>query len=508
METVQHVFSRQALSMLWDFAEAAPLSGSTGSYMHALELVSQATDTSVQLVQPAADCQLADAREQSLPEAAGAVWFTDPPYYDSVPYADLSDFFFVWLRRALPANAFLRDPFDAGNPLTPKDREIVQDVTKRVDGSPKDRVFFERAMARAFSVGRATLNEDGIGSVVFAHKTTEGWEALLSGMTRAGWVITGSWPITSERPGRLRAQNSAALATSVHLICRPRTDDRIGDWEDVVRELPRRVGDWMERLQSEGVRGADLVFACIGPALEIYSRYGRVETAEGREVPLAEYLPKVWEVVGRAALEQVLGTAEALARNGAARVLEEDARLTALFLWTVQATDAPANGATSQRGTPKPVEEDDPVEDDEEAGPRPRRSGPTLIFDVVRRFAQALGIHLDEWEGRVVETEKGVVRLLPVRERAVQLFGKEGARAAAERIEATPSLSPQLPLFTELVEQRAPSIRGRIRRDDGTIPTGTSGPSRVPPRACCSRPAARRTHCEPCSARSRSGDPS
>src|SRR5690606_30435491 len=100
-----------------------------------------------------------------------------------------------------------------------------------------------------------------------------------------------------------------------------------------------RVGDCMERLQSEGVRGADLVFACIGPALEIFSRYEKVETADGREVPLAEYLEKVWEVVGRAALEQVLGTAEAGARNGGAGALEEDARLTALFLWTLQSTN-------------------------------------------------------------------------------------------------------------------------------------------------------------------------
>jgi hypothetical protein len=103
--------------------------------------------------------------------------------------------------------------------------------------------------------------------------------------------------------------------------------------------MPNRVGNWMERLQGEGIRGADLVFACIGPALEIFSRYRKVETAEGREVKLAEFLEKVWEVVGRIALEQVLGTAEAKARNGLAGALEEDARLTALFLWTLQSID-------------------------------------------------------------------------------------------------------------------------------------------------------------------------
>src|SRR5207249_5330894 len=145
----------------------------------------------------------------------------------------------------------------------------------------------------------------------------------------------------TEMGSRLRARDSAALATSVHLICRPRPDEAaVGDWADVLRELPNRVGHWMERLQGEGVRGADLVFACVGPALEIFSRYAKVETPEGKEVSLATYLEKVWEVVGRSALEQILGTAEAKARNGAAGALEEDARLTALFLWTLQSTTA------------------------------------------------------------------------------------------------------------------------------------------------------------------------
>ena len=135
-------------------------------------------------------------------------------------------------------------------------------------------------------------------------------------MINGGWKITASWPIATEMASRLRARDSAALATSVHLVCRPRPEDAsVGDWADVLRKLPKRVSDWMERLQGEGIRGADLVFACVGPALEIFSRYSRVETAEGREVELPEYLEKVWEVVGRTALEQVLGTAEARASN-------------------------------------------------------------------------------------------------------------------------------------------------------------------------------------------------
>jgi len=214
----------------------------------------------------------------------------------------------------------------------------------------------------------------------------------------------------------------------------------------------------MERLQAEGVRGADLVFACIGPALEIFSRYSKVETAQGREVGLGEFLEKVWEVVGRTALEQVLGTADARARNGAAGALEEDARLTALFLWTLQSTNGGASGGDE-------VEEEGAADEaNETAGPARKPSGYALVYDVVRRFAQPLGIDLPKWEGRIIETKKGVVRLLPVRERAKQLFGEEGAHAVAVRIEAEASVSPQQFLFPDMDPVAARPKRSRRRK--------------------------------------------
>ena len=425
-----HLFARQVLPMAWDFAEAAPIGDASGSFESAYERSADALTSISGSLKEIGQCQLNDAAAHPLPDQSAAVWFSDPPYYDAVPYADLSDFFFVWLKRALPSDPMLRDPFDSTNQLTPKRREAVQDETKHDGSRPKNRAWFEETMACAFAEGHRVLQHDGIGAVVFAHKTTEGWEALLSGMIRGGWTITGSWPIATEMGTRLRARDSAALATSVHLICRPRSDDMlVGDWEKALRELPRRVGDWMEHLQSEGVRGADLVFACIGPALEIFSRYARVETAEGREVALAEYLEKVWEVVGRSALKHVLGTAEARARNGAAGAVEEDARLTALFLWTIQTTNGELEPEIERGGA---IEID---EDGAEALPG-ARSGYTLIFDVVRRFAQPLGINLAKWDGRIIETKKGIVRLLPVGERARQLFGADGAQAVATRLEA------------------------------------------------------------------------
>jgi len=449
-------FARQALPIIWDFLEMVPVVEKE-EFPELVEAMARVGEKWGMCRAMAGQVQMCDACASPLPSETVNIWFTDPPYYDAIPYSDLSDFFLVWLKRTLPGQYLVRDPFDSNNPLSPKRQEVVQDETKKDNDRPKDRSWFEDTMAKAFAEGRRALREDGVGSVVFAHKTTEGWEALLSGMVRGGWTITGSWPIATERPGRLRSQDSAALATSVHLVCRPRPEDApVGDWADVLRELPNRVGDWMERLQNEGIRGADLVFACIGPALEIFSRYSKVETAEGREVELAEFLEKVWEVVGRTALEQVLGTAEAKARNGAAGAVEEDARLTALFLWTLQST----NGETDNGD----------ADEEDEAGRR-KPKGFSLVFDVVRRFAQPLGIDLPKWEGRIIETKKGVVRLLSVSERAKQLFGEDGADAVAEWIEHDPSKDLQRMLFPEMEAQRAPKVRGRGRRRKAIMDT-------------------------------------
>ena len=455
-EEVKHAIPRQALPMIWDFGESNCMATASRSWDSALNSITNVLEVS-SLRSVSGQVQSADATNYPLPDQSAGVWFTDPPYYDAIPYADLSDFFLVWLKRTLPYYSQLRDSFDPDNLLSPKNREIVQDETKNNDGRPKDREWFEETMAKTFAEGSRVLSENGVGSVVFAHKTTEGWEALLSGMVQGGWTITGSWPIATEMPGRLRSQDSAALATSIHLVCRPRSEDaRIGEWADVLRELPDRVGDWMQRLEGEGVRGADLVFACIGPALEVYSRYRRVETPEGREVTLPEYLERVWEVVGREALKQVLGTAEAQARNGATGALEEDARLTALFLWTVQSTDDTGG--------------DNGTEEQDESS-QTRGSGLSLPFDVARRFAQPLGIHMDDWESRIISTEKGVVKLRPVTDRAKELFGESGADALADEIETNATASAQMSLFPEA----APTVRGRSRGRGETAPSSGTG---------------------------------
>lgn len=443
---VRNLFTRQAIPMVWDFAETSFVGGQAGDFLTTLDTMLDVVQR-VSITPKCAQVERADACSSPLPDAAAAIWFTDPPYYDAIPYADLSDFFVVWLKRAMPLGSSFWRNLDPLTGLSPKLEECVWNRAYEVAGKPKDGRFFEETIERAFAQGRRNLREDGVASVVFAHKTTEGWEALLSGMLRSGWSVHASWPISTELRNRPNARENASLTTSVHLICRPRAQDAVGDWATVLGELPRRVSAWMQRLQGEHVRGADLVFACIGPALEIFSRYARVETAEGREVPLAEYLEKVWEVVGRTALEQVLG--------GSSGALEEDARLTALFLWTLQSS----NGIASES-----LDDEDDTDDEEDDGPVKKKAGGySLVFDVARRFAQPLGIRLPEWEGRIIETDKGVVRLLPVAERAKQLFGEAGAQAAAAAFERNPSTAPQMALFPD-EPAATPTVKARGRK--------------------------------------------
>jgi len=397
-----NLFGRQAIPMVWDFAESAPLSTSSGSWQSMYERTSYSIEQSYYFQPWTGSNQLANAALHPLPDDSGNFFFTDPPYYDAVPYSDLSDFFIVWLKRTMGNQLKL---FESN--LAPKDEECIVDEVKG-----KDKAYFESSMAKAMAEGRRVLTPDGIGVVVFAHKSTSGWEAMLQAMIDAGWTFTGSWPIDTEMGSRLRAMNSAALASSIHLVCRPRespsgevrTDD-VGDWREVLSELPQRIHDWLPRLAREGIVGADAIFSCLGPALEIYSRYSRVEKVSGEQVSLSEYLAEVWAAVSREALGTIF--------SGDTGNFEEDARLTAMWLWTL-----PANG----NGKISDVSEED-EDEDEEAPARPRLNGFFLEYDAARKIAQGLGVTLETLPG-LVEIKGNKARLLPVSERAPYLLGQ------------------------------------------------------------------------------------
>lgn len=430
-QCVKGLFGRQAIPMVWNFAESVCISESAGSWGVVVQrfpevIASIGWDWAQGIVQKS------DATSHPLPNDAAQALITDPPYYDAVPYAEVSDFFYVWLKRNLP---FMRQDILADE-LTPKKQQAIVWHPNSV----KEKAEFECKMQKAMAEGRRVVQEGGIGIVVFAHKSTAGWEAQLSSMMEAGWVVTASWPIDTEQDSRFNAMGTASLASSVHLICRPRADhadtrriDEIGDWRDVLQELPRRIHEWMPRLAAEGVVGADAIFACLGPALEIFSRYERVEKASGDVVPLKEYLEQVWAAVAKEALTMIFTGADTSS-------FEEDARLTAMWLWTLNA--GRANGANGDSSNDE--EADDETED---PSSKSKTTGFVLEYDAARKIAQGLGAHLEDL-GSLVEVSGDQARLLPVGERARHLFGKdEGHVAPAKKKKA-----PQLDLFKVLEE--------------------------------------------------------
>lgn len=436
-EKLQHLYGRQALGIIWDFCEANPFGDSVGSWTSTVACCVDALKAAQLDVAPGFSTQ-EPAQKLSLPDDCVQAVITDPPYYDAVPYADLSDFFYVWLKRTLKVihpTLFLGE-------LTPKEEEIVQLAERNPQYAYKTKANFERLMSEALSEGRRITIPDGISVIVFAHKTTGAWETMLQAVIDAGWVIVASWPIDTELGTRLRAMNSATLSSSVHLVCRPRENadgslrtNEIGDWRDVLAELPKRIHEWMPRLAEEGVVGADAIFACLGPALEIFSRYSRVEKASGEVVPLKEYLEHVWAAVAKEALDLIFEGAETTG-------FEEDARLTAMWLWTLSTGATNGNGDSSN---------EDETSDEEEAEDKPSSKtkllGYTLEYDAARKIAQGLGAHLEKLQS-LVEVKGDKARLLPVAERTRALFGKDEAEAP----KAKKKKKEQLSMFAEIEE--------------------------------------------------------
>ncbi len=427
--------SQNKMPMILDFVEVNPTGGAGGDWSGQIDWIVRVIGNLAESRLQPGNVTRSPAQEACLPDDIAAAMVTDPPYYSAFGYSDLSEFFFPWLRRSAPPSVL-----NYKEDHVPKAQEAISIGKTLSDGrgEKSDQTYLDD-MGAAFQVSRRIVRPDGVGVVVFANKTTAGWEAILEAMIRAGWMVSASWPIDTERPNRQRAIGSAALQSSVHLVCRPRENpdgsvrmDEIGDWRDVLRALPIRIHEWMPRLAEEGVVGADAIFACLGPALEIFSRYSRVEKASGDVVTLKEYLEQVWAAVAKEALALVFKDADTTA-------FEPDARLTAMWLWTL---------SNAKGETPNAEGESESEDDDNETAKGKggkAKGGFTLEYDAARKIAQGLGANLDALGG-LVEVSGETARLLPVAERTRHLFGKDavGGKAEGSRLKAK---VPQMDLF-------------------------------------------------------------
>lgn len=288
-EKIRNTFGRQAIPMIWDYAEGNIFCDSSGSFNNMLDWVTKY----LYLASPRAD-GFARQRDATQPNGVHqALISTDPPYYDNIGYADLSDFFYIWLRRCL------RDTYPQlfNTLLVPKREELVA-TPYRFDGSKdKAQAFFEEGMERAFGLMRRTAADDVPVTVYYAFKQNEskedengngtqtasaGWETMLSAMIEAGFSITGTWPIRTEMSSRAIAQGTNALASSIVLVCRKRPEDApVSTRRELVNALKRELKPALRKLQQSNIAPVDLAQSAIGPGMAVYSRYARVLEADG-----------------------------------------------------------------------------------------------------------------------------------------------------------------------------------------------------------------------------------
>jgi putative DNA methylase len=300
-ENIRAMFARQAVPMTWDFVEADPfgqigISGPIDSVAKALNVEPKCPGVVVQ--QPA----------QTL-SFAGRLISTDPPYYDNIGYSDLSDFFYVWLRRCL------RDihPSLLSTMLVPKAEELVANPYRH-GGRNGARSFFEDGFRLVFARARGTALPDFPITVYYAFKQSDtgddgtvsiGWETVLEGMIHSGWTITATWPIRSERGGRMLSIGTNALASSIVLALRPRPDDApITDRRGLIAALHEELPDALRKLQQGAIAPVDLPQAAIGPGMAVFSRYTRVIESDGTPMTVRSALARINEILDQVLNEQ------------------------------------------------------------------------------------------------------------------------------------------------------------------------------------------------------------
>ncbi|MGL5807166.1 MAG: DUF1156 domain-containing protein, partial [Xenococcaceae cyanobacterium] len=302
-ENIVSPVSNGRLPMNWDFPETNPLVDTSGSWSSALEYIlpalkefSKSGDISASLTRTNC-CESLNFPSHSLDAV-----ITDPPYFDAVPYADLSDYFYVWFKRSM-GHIY---PEHFSGKLTPKKKEAIVEPSRYGGDKAKAAKAYEDMMHQAFCEASRVLKPHGMMVVVYAHKTTAGWASLIDSLRRAKFTITEAWPIATERPSGLRVLR-ASLASSIFLVARKRTDSEVGDYAmDVKPQLAEIIKERVKTLIEEGVTGADLIIACIGAGLKAYTQFDRVELPNGDELDAQTFLDEVQKTVLEAVLTDVL----------------------------------------------------------------------------------------------------------------------------------------------------------------------------------------------------------
>ena len=298
LEALAHVFGRQTISMVWDFCEGNPFSSSTGNWMAMVNWVAKALDH-LPVSGQSEVCQQ-DARVR-VRNVGGVVVSTDPPYYDNIGYADISDFFYVWLRHNL-ADVW---PEECSTLFTPKASEMVADPSRH-ESKQEAKEYFESGMAEFMSEVASSQHPDVPATIYYAYKAKEedgsvrstGWDTFLQAIIDSGLQVTATWPLRTEQQVRLRSIGSNALASSIVLACRPRPSSApLATRSEFIAALREELPDAIKVMQSGNIAPVDLPQSTIGPGIRVFSRYAKVVETNGAPMPVSDALAIINEVL-------------------------------------------------------------------------------------------------------------------------------------------------------------------------------------------------------------------
>lgn len=300
-ETLEHPFSKQAIAMVFDYPESNPFCYSSGSALNQLDWILRYLDSesNSQFSAEFANASSGEKSQFMKDEVTAAI--TDPPYYDAIAYADISDFFYVWMKRTI-GDIY---PENFSTPQTPKSEECTALKHHHGDSEVEAKKHFENKLTQIFDAIETQTKD--IVSIMFAHQSTEAWTTLCNSIIDARMNITGSWPMDTEMASRTLAIAGAALESSVTVSCRPSERKGFGDYKDVKKAIAKKVEEEVNYLYNLGFRGADLLTACFGQAVSEFGKYQIVEKADGSEVQVSELLEMARESAFDALLKGVQG---------------------------------------------------------------------------------------------------------------------------------------------------------------------------------------------------------
>ncbi len=302
-EKASGTFGRFALPITWDFVEIYPWTNAAGGAIGNLEHIAEFAEHALLATCCANTPKILLQSATDKLDLQVDLIVTDPPYYNAIPYSDLSDFFYVWLKRSV--GDLFGDVFELT--ATPKSNELALRLPHADIPEEHTPEWYEDGMALAFHRAYERLVENGKMVIVFAHKDPDAWETLVNAMIKAGFTVIGSWPIDTEREGRVRAQTSAALSSSIWMVCRKRPANAgVGRYAAVKRAMQERITERLRYFWDMGISGPDFVWAAVGPALESYSAYDEVRRMDGSVFTVGEFLREVRRMVADFALGQIL----------------------------------------------------------------------------------------------------------------------------------------------------------------------------------------------------------